>query len=296
MSDDRTREIISSFSQKHSNIKLIDNLKESTVCGLNMGIINSSGSVIIRIDAHCYVESDYIQQCVDTLMRTGADNVGGLMRPVGTNLIGNIIALAMSSLFGIGSGKFHYSEKEVFVDTVYLGAYRREVFYQIGMYDEQLKYSEDDELNYRLIKNGGKIFLNPKIKSHYYCRSSFFPLWRQYYNYGFGKTRTLKKHRRLASWRHLVPSAFVLSTTGSLLLWTVFPFFGWLFFLTLFSYLGLAIITSARIALRNNWKYFLFLPIVFGTIHFSYGIGFLYGIVSIYILHCRVIHWMKKIG
>lgn len=281
MSDDGSRKIVSNFSQRYSNIKLIDNPEVATVCALNKGISESKGSIIIRVDAHCYIKSDYILQCVSALMQTGADNVGGLMRPIGMDFIGKAVAFAMSSPFGMGSGRFHYAEKEIFVDTVYLGCYRRKVFNKIGMYDEQLHYSEDDELNYRLIKDGGKIFLTPKIKSHYYCRSSLSSLWRQYYNYGYGKVRTLKKHKGLPSWRHVAPPTFVLSIIGSSVLWVVNSIFGWLLLAVSSGYLGLSITTSFKISFQKGWRYFLVLPITFGVIHFSYGIGFLYGILNL---------------
>jgi len=282
ISEDTSREIVTIFSQKYSNIRLIENPKMATTFGLNKGILESKGQVIVRIDAHSYIEPDYIRQCISALEQTGADNVGGLMRPIGINFIGKTIALAMSSPFGIGSGRFHYAEKEMFVDTVYLGAYRREVFNRIGMYDEELHYSEDDELNYRLIKSGGKIFLSPKIKSYYYCRSSLSSLWRQYYNYGYGKVRTLKKHKGLASCRHMVPPSFVLSIIGGLVLWIVNPIFGWLLLAILGSYFGLSVFTSAKISFQKGWRYFLILPITFGVIHFSYGIGFLIGLLKVF--------------
>jgi len=233
MSEDSSRRIVMEFSKRYPYIVLLDNVKRKTTFALNKGISESKGDIIIRVDAHCYLEPDYIIQCIEALRRSKADNVGGLMRPIGINFIGRAIALAMSSPFGVGGGKFHYKENEMFTDTVYLGAYKREVFDKIGMYDEELHYSEDDELNYRLLKGGGKIFLTPKIRSYYYCRSSIPSFWRQYYNYGYGKVRTLRKHRGLASWRHFVPPAFVLSLICGLAAWVIEPSFRWLFWLIL---------------------------------------------------------------
>ena len=206
------------------------------------------------------------------------------MRPIGINFIGRAIALAMSSPFGVGGGKFHYKENEMFTDTVYLGAYKREVFDKIGMYDEELHYSEDDELNYRLLKSGGKIFLTPKIRSYYYCRSSIPSFWRQYYNYGYGKVRTLRKHRGLASWRHFVPPAFVLSLICGLAAWVIEPSFRWLFWLILGTYIASSVFASVRIGIKKGLKYSPILPIVFITMHVSYGVGFLKGILDIIVL------------
>ena len=279
MSRDSSREIVNKFVSRHSFIKRLDNPKMTTASALNIGIGESKGQIIIRVDAHCSIQEDYINCCVKALQQTGAENVGGLMRPTGRTFVEKAIAVAMCSPFGVGSGRFHYCEKEMFVDTVYLGAYRREAFEKIGLYDEKAHYGEDDELNYRLIKSGGKIFLTPRIRSKYYPRSSLSDLWKQYFNYGRGKVRTTKKHGRPASWRHLVPPVFVISVIGSLLLFAVNPAFGWLIAGICGSYLISVILVSARICFREGWQYFPVLPIVFATIHLSYGTGFLMGIL-----------------
>ncbi len=279
MSQDSSRKIVTDFAKRYSFIELLHNSKQATTSALNMGINQSKGTIIIRVDAHCSIEEDYISCCVNALQQTGAENVGGLMRPTGTTFMEKTIAFAICSPFGIGSGRFHYCEKEMFVDTVYLGAYPREALERVGLYDEKAHYGEDDELNYRLIKSGGKIFLTPRIRSRYYPRSSLSALWRQYYNYGSGKARTARKHGRPASWRHLVPPVFVLSVIVSLLLFAVNPPFGWLIAGICGSYVVSAILVSATICFREGWKYFPVLPLVFATIHLSYGIGFLVGIL-----------------
>lgn len=284
MSEDSSCEVVRQFIKRYPAIKLIQNPQMATTYALNKGIMASRGDVIIRVDAHSCIEPDYINRCVKALYETGAQNVGGLMRPVGRSLMENAIALAMCSPFGVGGGKFHYCEKEMFVDTVYLGAYRREVFEKIGLYDEGAHYSEDDELNYRLIKSGGKILLSPTIKSRYFPRSSLSTLWKQYYNYGRGKARTVKKHGRPAAWRHVVPSILVLSIFGCLALYFVSPLFGWLCIGISGSYLISAFFVAAKISLRKGWKYFRLLPTIFATLHFAYGIGFLWGILRVYVL------------
>ncbi len=282
MSQDSSRKIVTRFAEEYSFIALLHNSKQATTSALNMGINQSKGQIIIRVDAHCSIQGDYISCCVNALQKTGAQNVGGLMRPVGTTFLERAIAFAMCSPFGMGSGKFHYCKKEMYVDTVYLGAYQREAVQKTGLYDEKAHYGEDDELNYRLIKSGGKIFLTPRIRSRYYPRSSLLALWKQYYKYGRGKVRTIKKHGRPASWRHLVPAIFVSSIIVSLLLFPVNPAFGWLIAGICGSYLVSSILVSARICFREGWKYFPVLPIVFATIHLSYGMGFLNGTIRTY--------------
>lgn len=279
MSQDSSREVVREFAKEYPFVKLLYNPKRATTSALNKGIAESGGQVIIRVDAHCSISPDYIRCCVNALEQSGAENVGGLMRPTGTTFLEKAIALAMCSPFGIGGGKFHYCEKEMFVDTVYLGAYRREVFEKIGLYDEEAHYSEDDELNYRLIKSGGNIFLSPSIESQYCPRSSLRALWEQYYNYGCGKARTVKKHGWPASWRHLVPPGFVISVIGGLVLFAFNPMYWWLFVGLLASYFFSAILVSAIIGFRKGWKFIPVLPIIFMTLHFSYGTGFLMGIL-----------------
>jgi len=282
MSQDSSREIVRAFVRKYVFVKLLNNSKKVTTSALNKGIMESKGRIIVRVDAHCVIAPDYITCCVDALQRTGAENVGGLMRPIGTTFLEKGIAVAMSSPFGVGFGKFHYSEKEMFVDTVYLGAYRREVFEKTGLYDEEAYYGEDDELNYRLIKSGGRIFLSPTIRSQYFPRSSLLALCKQYYRYGRGKTWTIRKHGRLGSWGHLMPATFVLSIILSIVLYIVNPVFGWLIAGIGGSYFISASLVSAKNALKEGWEYLPILPLIFSTLHFSYGIGFLEGIISMY--------------
>lgn len=278
MSEDLSGEVVEEFARANPFIRLLRNPKRSTAAALNKGIAVSKGQVIIRMDAHCLFSRDYVRRCIEVLEETGAENVGGFVIPLGTNSMQKTIALCMSSSFGIGTGRFHYRKKGMFVDTVSFGAYRRQIFDQIGFYDENAFYGEDDELNYRIIKSGGKIFLSPKIQSKYYPRASLPALWRQYYNYGRGKVRTIKKHGAPASWRHLVPAAFVMSIITSLILSAMHSSFWWATVGICGIYLLSATIVSAITSLREGWIYFPALPVVFATLHISYGIGFLSGV------------------
>lgn len=285
VSSDGSRDIVSRFQQNYPYIRRLTNERKATTYALNLGITESNGEIVVRVDAHCTLAPNYIRACVDALQQSGADNVGGLMRPRGRTPLEKVIALAMSSRFGVGGGKFHYFDRELFVDTVYLGAYRREVFDRIGFYDEEAHYSEDDELNYRLIKSGGRILLSPKIHSEYSPRGSLFTLWKQFYNYGFGKARTFKKHGRTESVRHLAPPLFVLSLGGCLILLTLNPLFGWVFVTIVVAYFMSATFVAARISIRSGWKSFVPLPIVFLTIHLAYGLGFLVNILRLYLFN-----------
>jgi len=283
MSDDNTREIVEQLfaariNQKSEirNQKLLDNPERIVPTALNRGIRAARGAVIVRIDGHTIIEPDYVSQCVRALQETNADNVGGPMRAVSETYVGNVIALATSSPFGVGGARFHYAETAQWVDTVYMGAYPRAVFDRIGLFDEELVRNQDDEFNFRLTRAGGKIWLDPQIKSIYFSRGALRGVWKQYYEYGFWKVRVIQKHGRPASLRHLVPALFVLALMGSALLSiiTLTP----LWFLLIAVPYALAALAASVIAARGNWRAIVLLPIVFLTLHLSYGIGFLVGL------------------
>jgi glycosyltransferase involved in cell wall biosynthesis len=277
MSNDGTRQIATEFAQRDSRIRLLDNLQRIVPTAMNKGISTAQGEIVIRVDGHTVIAQDYVRRCVEVLATTGADNVGGAMRAASDTWIGKTIVLATSSPFGVGGARFHYAEKPGWVDTVYMGAYRREVFDRIGLFDEELVRNQDDELNFRLIQSGGKIWLDPKIRSTYFSRSTLRGLWKQYFEYGFWKVRVIQKHRRPASWRHLVPGAFVLSLASSLVLsWIVWsPLF---LFAILLPYSLVSLSVSIWIAAREGWRYAPILPLAFATMHLAYGFGFLAGI------------------
>ena len=184
MSTDNTRDLIEQLTGQSSvEIKIINNVKKIAPSGLNRALEVAKGEVIVRVDGHTIVESDYVGECVAALSRSGAANAGGRMHAVSEGSVGQAIAIATSSRFGIGNARFHYSEKEEYVDTVYLGAWPKRIFERYGLFNEELVRNQDDEFNYRLRANGERILLSPRIRSTYYNRSSFKKLWRQYFQY-----------------------------------------------------------------------------------------------------------------
>ena len=164
------------------------------------------------------------------------------------------------------------------VDTLAFGAYKREVFENLGGYDEELVRNQDDEFNFRLIQNGGKIWLDPSIKSTYYSRNSFIKLFKQYFQYGFYKIRLMQKRRGFASWRHLVPGIFVMSLLIGFFLFIIKidPFF---LFLVGTPYLLFSLIFTLLEIFKSPKHVFsiILLPLTFFILHFSYGLGFLLG-------------------
>ena len=281
LSTDSSPQIVSELEQEWPNLRIVSNPEQVIPTGLNVGLREARGEIIVRVDAHTIVAPDYVSTCVRHLQQGRADNVGGLMRPVGESYIGRAIALAMKSPFGVGPGKFHYSEKEEYVDTVYLGAYYRSTLLKLGGYDTNLLFAEDDELNFRLQKTGGRVLLVPEIHSVYYCRSSLRGLSLQYFNYGRSKVRTMIKHRGLASYRHFVPVAFTGAIMGGALgsLFCLPVRVAWL--LVIGAYGLVNGLFSLRIAAHDGWRCLPILPVVFFNIHLGYGLGFLVGCIDL---------------
>lgn len=292
VSTDDTRAIISQIADRHSHIHLqiIDNPKKIVPTGINAALSRAQGEIIIRVDGHTTIAPNYVSECVDTLQRSCADNAGGKMHAVGENIFGETVAFATSSPFGVGGARFHYSNQEEWVDTVYMGAWPLNVFVRIGLFDEELVRDQDDEFNYRLRSHGGKILLNPNIKSTYTVRGTPRKLWSQYYQYGFWKVRVLQKHPRQMSVRQFVPPVFVSGFLAFLLI-AFFWFPGrYLIAIIAGTYLLANLTFSLWIAYRKGWRHFIMLPLVFATLHISYGLGFLVGMLKF------INRWGDKVG
>jgi glycosyltransferase involved in cell wall biosynthesis len=207
MSDDRSYEILTSLAARDTRIRVLRNPARIVPSSLNRAIEAARGDVIARVDAHTLLDRDYLSVGVDTLARTGAHNVGGPMVSIGGGKVGDAVATAMASRFGIGA-YFHFASEERDVDTVYMGMWPRKVFADVGLFDEELVRNQDDEFNYRIRKNGGRIVVSPRMRSRYQNRQSWRKLAKQFYQYGFWKVRVLQKHPAQMSVRHFVPPAF----------------------------------------------------------------------------------------
>ena len=281
MSEDGTRKIvqriISELKDHSPRLFFLDNPSHVVPIALNIGLRQAQGEIIMRIDGHCEIAPDYVRRCVELFQNIKADCVGGVMKTIGKTFIAQSVALAQSSFFGVGGVAFRTGRKiPGYVDTVAFGAYQRGVFERIGNFDEELVRNQDDEFNFRLIKSGGKIWLDPAIRSTYYSRANLRSLWRQYFQYGFWKVRVIQKRGAIPSLRHIVPLLFVLGILGSLLISIVTR--KHLFSLTIIgSYIIINICMSIWES-RKNCKTIVLLPISFFIIHFSYGIGFLFGL------------------
>ena len=275
-SSDNTWSIIQKYKEKYSYIVAIKNQSKIVSTGFNLALNETKGVVIIRIDGHCEIPPDYIERCIELLDSRDADIVGGSIMTESSGLIGRSIAIAQSSFFGVGGVKFRQRNiiQPCYVDTLAFGAHKRDIFSKIGGYDEEMVCNQDDEFNYRVIRAGNKIWLEPSIKTKYFSRSSFTKLFKQYFNYGYFKVRVIQKRREVISIRHIIPTAFILSLILSFISGFLLNQF-WIKYFVILIYLILNIFSS--IFLSPEVLLIPFVSISFCTLHFGYGLGFLWG-------------------
>lgn len=284
ISNDGTAEIVKNYAQQYSSVKLFENSKKTTPCALNIGIDNAKGEIIFRMDTHAFYEKKYLSKCVKYMREYNVDNVGGYMvtLPRNDTLIGRAIALVLSHPFGVGNAIFRTgAKKPMFVDTVFGGCYKKDVFKNIGRFNNNLSRGQDMDLNLRLRKSGGKILLVPEIKSFYYSRSDLKSFWDHSFVDGQELIYPLKFGIIIFSWRHLVPLVFV----SSLMIFGALSFFSTKFlyiFLTILGlYLTVNIYFSLKTAIREkNLKYLFVMPVLFIALHIGYGFGSVTGVVK----------------
>ena len=278
-SNDKTREIIEGYIEEYGDlIKLYSNPDKTVPYAMNIGIRASRGKYIVRLDAHSEYADDYISKCVYFLDTKDADNVGGVVETKSKGFVGNAIALMLSSKFGVGNSEFRTSGKSGYVDTVPFGAFRREVFEKYGMYDERLTRNQDNEMNYRIRKNGGKIFMSNEIKVAYYCRDTIGGITDMAFKNGKWNVITMRLSPGAMGVRHFIPLVFVLSLIVMPILAIALPIFKWLFLFELILYFALDIIFSFKAA--DEKKYVPILIILFPLFHIAYGLGSMMGLLD----------------
>lgn len=280
-SSDGTPVMIRSLtSETQIPLTLLTNRQRIVPKSMNMLLPLATGEIVIRVDGHCVIAPDYVTNCVNHLLEGDVDGVGGPVHTIGEKFVSEVIALAMSSKFGVGNSAFRTETGQTHLaDTVPFPAYTREIIAKAGMYDEELVRDQDDEYNCRIRELGGKILLAADVRSVYYSRVSLDKLWKQYFEYGFWKVRVLQKHPRQMSARQFVPPAFVLSLVLTLIL-ALATTWGWMALGGLMGvYLLLNLGVSTCLAAHNGWKPLALLPGAFLLIHLGYGSGFLIGLL-----------------
>jgi glycosyltransferase involved in cell wall biosynthesis len=282
MSDDGTREIVADFARTHPHLelRLVDNRQRSIPAALNRGIQSSKGTVVVRIDAHAIPSPDYIERSLRALDVTGAANVGGLweIHPATGRWIARSIAAAAAHPLGAGDARYRTAGQEGEADTVPFGAFRREWLERVGLYDESLHSNEDYELNVRLRRAGGKIWLDPSIRSIYFARPNLEALARQYLRYGFWKSRMLVRNVGTLRWRQALPPLFVLAALGLAAAGVVWrP--AWLALgVQLGAYALVTFAVGVRVAVnRRDPALILGFPLAIWTMHLTWGAAFLWG-------------------
>jgi glycosyltransferase involved in cell wall biosynthesis len=280
MSHDGTREIVESFTREYPSLRLIDNPEKIASTALNRAIVQARGQIIVRVDGHCVIASDYVRMCVKHLVEDGVDGVGGLIETVAETWVARAIAVAMSSPFGVGDSAFRTrTDLTQSADTVPFPAYRRSAIERAGAYDKEQVRNQDDEYNYRLRKLGARILLAADVRSRYYSRSSLGSLWRQYFQYGYWKVRVMQKHPRQMQARQFVPPIFVSAAIGSLVL-AFFSVYGQVLLAAVGgSYIIANLTLSLLIGRKKGWRHTVLLPIIFAVLHGSYGLGFVVGVL-----------------
>lgn len=269
-STDGSRELLAARAASDPRIRVIDNPARFVPAGLNRAIVEAASPVIVRVDSHAVLAPDYVDRAVATLERTGADVVGGPMRPRGDSAVGDAVAWALCSRWGIGGSRFHLEGAEGETDGVYMGVFRRATFERYGAFDERFARNQDDEFTYRVREQGGRVWLDPSLRSTYTPRSSFRALWRQFRGYGRFKPLVLRTHPGGARLRHFAPplvaAAWLLLPFAVLWPWVAIP-------------AGVHLVSVGVAAEPGSpgwWNRCRALLVM----HLGYGVGFLRGLVG----------------
>lgn len=280
-STDGTRERLGQLAASEPRLIIVDNPAGAVSPGLNATLRRARGEIVLRMDVHTDYAADYANRCIATLEATGADNVGGPAQTRATGYVARAIALGYGSPFAVGGARFHDVTFRGEVDTVPYGCWHRLTLAELGGFDEELVRNQDDELNLRLRRRGGRIWQEPLIRSWYHPRPALTALFRQYFQYGYWKVRVIRKHRLPASWRHLVPGATVAAGAGLALLAPFSSMALSLGAIATGAWLTLACVAAVAACRRaRDWSPLPLLPLVFATYHAAYGLGFLKGLLG----------------
>ena len=280
-STDGTDLIAAELVKVDPRVSTIANPSGRTPDGLNAALAATQQEIVVRVDAHSELCDGYIRLAVETLQRTGADNVGGIMAAVGVTKFECAVAAAMTSPLGVGSAPFHTGGAQGPADTVYLGVFKRSALERIGGYDSSFTRAQDWEMNYRIRATGGTIWFDPNLSVTYRPRPNVFKLAKQYFEYGSWRHEVMRRHpdtrRTKSALRYFAPPlAVALIVIGKVLGTVGFVMSNsliWAYVLP-FGYLALTLLSSLTLMKRARGGA-LWVPIVLMTMQISWGIGFL---------------------
>jgi glycosyltransferase involved in cell wall biosynthesis len=278
-SSDGTRDIVRRLADTHPNLHLVDNPNRNQAAGLNAAIAISRGEVIARLDGHAAWRRWHVQRCVELLESTGADNIGGRMEAVGETLVASAVAYATGSPFGVGGARFHYADRMLDTDTVFLGCFRRSALDRVGEFNESYPPHEDYELNYRIRTTGGRVVFSPDVPTTYWARATWCSLARQYFRYGRAKMRVARHHPGVLRPHHLAAPALVAAVPLGLSVFVLGRGRGAVtlagaMYAAACALMGWRASAGAPAAVRAR------VPVVFPVLHLCWGAGFWAGLMS----------------
>lgn len=289
-SKDGTKAIMEKFAKQHNEfyrVAVFDNPQKILPCGCNVVLKNYTGDALVRIDAHASVPSDFISKNVKVL--SSGENVSGGQRP---NIIDEETAwkrtllAAEQSMFGSSIASYRHSQKRSYVSSIFHGMYRREVYDKVGLYDERLARTEDNDMSCRIREAGYNICYDPDIISYQHTRSSLKGMLRQKYLNGYWIGKTMGINPRCFSLFHFVPLAFVMAIIiTSIMLILGWP---WLSGLMWGAYSFLMLVMTVVEIIREPSAFKILLPVLFFLLHISYGVGTLFGLIE-------MPFWAKKV-
>ena len=268
-----TSAMLEVLQSHHATVRLVPNPGKIVSTGFNAALQTATGQVIVRCDAHSTLPPTYLRRAVEVLERTGAANVGGRQRPVGTTFFERAVAIAMTTVLGAGDARYRIGGDEGPVDTVYLGAFRREALEAVGGFDPTLVRNQDYELNWRLREHGETVWFDPALAATYWPRGTLWALARQYFNYGRWKRVVLRQHPRSLQPRHLAAPLLVSTLAVSALLvpagvpWTIAAAPSLAYFLALTA-------GSLAVGLFRRAPAALLAPVILAAMHLAWGTGF----------------------
>ncbi len=285
LSTDNTRAVIESFQNDFPglDVRVVDNTRRSIPSAVNRAIESSSGEIIVRLDAHSKPHPDYVENCVKALQENRGDNVGGVweIRAGAKTWIAESIAVAAAHPLAVGDALYRHAKNAAEVDTVPFGAFRRALIDKIGRFDESLLTNEDYEFNARVRRAGGRIWLDPSIRSVYFARATLSELARQYWRYGYWKWRMLRRYPKTLRWRQALPPSFVLTLLGLALASLIFPLAKFVLLLELLLYFFTCFLAGVHARLSTHKSFSSFgLPLVIPVMHLTWGSGFLWSMIT----------------
>ncbi|MQA87167.1 MAG: glycosyltransferase [Streptosporangiales bacterium] len=271
-STDHTAEVAAEVAATDPRIRVVSNPSGTTPKALNAAIAASHHPIVARVDGHALLPKDYLRIAVATLDETGADNVGGVMSAEGVTPFQKAVACAMTSKLGVGNARFHTGGKPGPADTVYLGVFRRSALERVGCYDESFLRAQDWEMNYRIRQTGGLVWFQPEMRVSYRPRESIRSLAKQYFYYGRWRRVVARQHRGTINLRYLAPPVTVTAMAVGLVAVSL----GFLPGLAVpGGYLVAILAGSLWTGRRLPPRALLWLPVVYVTMHCTWGVGFL---------------------